>query len=148
MEEKPTEKSRRSFLGIGLTGSLTAFLGMTVYPILRFVMPPPIPESTQNSVKAATIDELNPNSAKIFPFANKPAILIRLPNGEYRAFSAVCTHLQCTVQYREDFKLIWCACHNARFDLNGNIVSGPPPVPLEAFDVAISGNDIIVTKRA
>ena len=140
-------KSRRNFLGWGLLGSLCAFMGMLFYPIIRFIMPPPIPESSQNSVKAATVNELVPNSSKIFPLANKPVVLIRLANGEYRAFSAVCTHLQCTVQYREDFQLIWCACHNAKFDLNGNVASGPPPAPLESYEVFISGEDIIVSKR-
>ena len=139
---------RRRFLEGGLLTSLIAFVGMIFYPILRFIMPPPVPESSQSSVQAATVDELKPNSGKVFPFGSKPAILVRLPNGEYRAFTAVCTHLQCTVQYREDFKLIWCACHNGRFDLNGNVVSGPPPAPLERFDVAISGSNIVVSKRA
>ena len=148
MDEKLPKDGRRSFLATGLLSSLAAFAGMTLYPIWRFIMPPPVPESSQNSVKAASINELKHNSGKIFPFGSKPAILIRLPNGEYRALSAVCTHLQCTVQYREDFKLIWCACHNARFDLNGNVVSGPPPLPLEVYDVNIVGEDIIVSKKA
>jgi len=142
-----SKKNRRSFLIGGLFTSLAAFGGMIFYPIWRFIMPPEMPESSQNSVKAATTNELKPNSGKVFPLGSKPAILIRLPNGEYRAFSAVCTHLQCTVQYREDFKLIWCACHNGRFDFSGNVVAGPPPAPLERYDVSISGSDIIVSKR-
>ncbi len=142
-----TDQSRRGFLLGGLIGSFSAFAAMLLYPVWRFIMPPPVPESKQSSVKAATVDELKPNTGKIFPFGNKPAMLVRLPNGEYRAFSAVCTHLQCTVQYREDYKLIWCACHNGKFDLNGNVLSGPPPAPLEVYDVFISGKDITVTKR-
>jgi cytochrome b6-f complex iron-sulfur subunit len=149
MESNSVQKStRRKFILGSLISSLAGFFIMLVYPIVRFIMPPPIPESSQNSVNAATIDELQPGSAKIFPFGNKPAILIRMPNGEYRAFSAVCTHLQCTVQYRDDLKLIWCACHNGKYDLNGNVVSGPPPAPLEAFDVNIGGKDVIVSKKA
>ena len=147
-KERSVNRTRRTFLGWGLFSSLSAFCAMLIYPVIRFIMPPPVAESTVNSVKAGTIDELVPNSGKTFPFNNKPAILIRLPNGEYRAFSAVCTHLQCTVQYRQDFKQIWCACHNARFDLNGNVSSGPPPAPLESFDVNISGQDIIVSKKS
>jgi cytochrome b6-f complex iron-sulfur subunit len=142
---EPTQ-SRRQFLLGGLISALAAFAAMLLYPVWRFIMPPPVPESKQSSVKAAAIDELKPNSSKIFPFGNKPALLIRLPDGGYKAFSAVCTHLQCTVQYREDFKLIWCACHNGRFDLNGNVFSGPPPAPLEPLDVFISGKEVIVSR--
>ena len=141
------EKNRRWFLMGGMLSSLTAFAGMVFYPIIRFIMPPPVPESNQNSVSAATVDELSPNSGKVFAFGNKPGLLLRLANGEYRAFSAVCSHLQCTVQYREDMEQIWCACHNARFDLNGNVASGPPPAPLETFDVFVGKEDIIVSKK-
>lgn len=141
------KKNRRWFLVGGLLSSLTAFAGMVFYPIIRFVMPPPVPESNQNSVMAAKVNELKPNSGKIFPFGSKPGILLRLANGEYRAFTAVCTHLQCTVQYQEDIQQIWCACHNARFDLNGQVASGPPPAPLETFDVFVGKEDIIVTKQ-
>jgi len=140
--------TRRKFLGWGLSTSLASFMGMLIYPIIRFIIPPKAAESNQNSVIAAKADELEPNSAKIFPFANKPAILIRLASGEYRALTAVCTHLQCTVQYRSDFSAIWCACHNGRFDVNGAVISGPPPKPLEAFDVNLSGDEIIVSKRS
>ena len=141
------KKNRRWFLMGGMLSSLTAFAGMVFYPIIRFIMPPPVPESNQNSVSAATVDELSPNSGKVFAFGNKPGLLLRLANGEYRAFSAVCSHLQCTVQYREDMEQIWCACHNARFDLNGNVASGPPPAPLETFDVFVGKEDIIVSKK-
>lgn len=140
-------KGRRWFLTGSLLSSLVAFLGMVFYPIVRFIMPPPVPESNQNSVMAAKVDELNPNSGKLFAFGNKPGILLRLANGEYRAFTAVCTHLQCTVQFREDFQQIWCACHNAHFDLNGKVASGPPPAPLEAFQVFVDKEDIIVSKQ-
>ncbi len=140
-------KTRRNFLGLGLFSSLVGFLGMIFYPIIRFIFPPPVTESSANSVKAATLDELNPNSGKIFPFNNKPGILIRMAGGEYRAFTAVCTHLQCTVQYREDWSIIWCACHNGKFDLTGRVISGPPPLPLEQFDVIVNKNDIVVAKK-
>ena len=58
---------------------------------------------------------------------------MRTPDGQFRAFSAVCTHLDCTVQYKADTSQIWCACHNGLYDLSGNVVSGPPPRPLETL---------------
>lgn len=141
------ETTRRKFIGVGLFSSLAGFFGMIFYPILRFIIPPKIAESTSNSVVAATVDELNPNSGKIFPFNNKPGILIRMAGGEYRAFTAVCTHLQCTVQYRDDWSIIWCACHNGKYDLTGQVISGPPPLPLEQYDVQLTKSDIIVRKK-
>lgn len=87
------------------------------------------------------------NSSKLFKLNKKPALLIKTEQGEFRALSAVCTHMQCTVQYSKDEKLIKCPCHFGRYDLNGKNISGPPPKPLAEFDVIIKDNNIIVKKQ-
>jgi Rieske Fe-S protein len=68
-------------------------------------------------------------------------------DGQYRALSATCTHLSCTVQYRGDLRQVWCACHNGMYDLAGRNLSGPPPRPLEQYDVHVRGDEIIVSRR-
>jgi Rieske Fe-S protein len=88
------------------------------------------------------------NTGQIFKFGSRPGILVRTPAGELRAFSAVCTHLNCTVQYRPDLGHIWCACHNGHFDLNGKNIAGPPPRPLDSFVVNVRGDQIVVSKGA
>ena len=72
----------------------------------------------------------------------------RLATGELKAFSATCTHLDCTVQYRKDMGLIWCACHNGRYDMNGKNVAGPPPRPLEEYRVSLQGDDVFISKMS
>ena len=67
-------------------------------------------------------------------------------DGELRAFSAVCTHLDCTVQYKADTSQIWCACHNGFYDMTGKNVAGPPPKPLETYSARILGDKVIVSK--
>ncbi|OFV81927.1 MAG: plastoquinol--plastocyanin reductase [Acidobacteria bacterium RBG_13_68_16] len=140
--------SRRGLLTWLLGTSLVATLVAALYPVFRFVMPPEVVESPVNRVLAGTLSELPPNSGKIFRFGPKPGILIRTPNGDVRAFAAVCTHLACTVQYRPDMQNIWCACHNGHYDLQGKNIAGPPPRPLEAYKVDIAGNDVYVTRGA
>ena len=138
--------SRRHVLNYLLGTGAVATLAAILYPIVRFVIPPRVVESSESSVVAAKTSEIKPNGGKIFKFGSKPGILIQTPDGEYRAFSAICTHLDCTVQFREEEKLIWCACHNGRYDLSGKNISGPPPRPLEAFTVNVRGNEIVVTR--
>ncbi len=138
--------SRRSFLDYLLGGGLLALVVGIVYPVLRFVMPPELPEAVQSSVVAAKVGDLKPNSGRIFRFGKGPGILILTDSSEYRAFGATCTHLSCTVQYRADLKEIWCACHNGYYDLNGKNISGPPPRPLPRYNVAVRGDNIVVTK--
>jgi cytochrome b6-f complex iron-sulfur subunit len=147
-EEPEAEVTRRSFidwiLGLGIVGSLTSFL----YPVLKFVLPPPVAEATELSVVAAKVGELPPNSGKIFKFGRRPALLVNTPAGELRAFDGICTHLNCTVQYREDFAHIWCACHNGHYDLTGKNIAGPPPRPLPRLTVSVRGDEIVVSRDA
>lgn len=143
-EFQPTRRWINLLLGSGILASIAAF----VYPAIRYIIPPPVSESTSRSVVAAKAGELKNNSGKIFKFGSKPALLVRLADGTYRAFSAVCTHLNCTVQYREDLHEIWCACHNGTYDLEGRNVSGPPPRPLEMYEVHVQGEDVVVSRKA
>jgi cytochrome b6-f complex iron-sulfur subunit len=119
-----------------------------LYPILRYVIPPPQAEAAAGAVPAGKTKDFPPNSGKIIRFGARPAIVVRLATGEFRAFSAVCTHLQCTVQYRPDLELVWCACHNGRFDLTGRNVGGPPPRPLDQLEVAVRGDDVVVSRKS
>jgi len=129
-------------LGSGVVASIVAFL----YPAIDYILPPPVAESTSRLVVAAKVDELKNNTGKVFKFGSQPALLVRTADGEYRAFSAVCTHLNCTVQYRSDLREIWCACHNGLYNLEGRNVSGPPPRPLEKYEVHVQGEDVVVTR--
>lgn len=131
-------------LGTGVVASIVSFL----YPAIRYIIPAPVAESPSRSVVAAKVNELKRNTGKIFKFGSQPALLVRTAAGEFRAYSAVCTHLNCTVQYREDLRQIWCACHNGLYDLGGRNVSGPPPRPLETFEVNLQGEDVVVTRSA
>jgi Rieske Fe-S protein len=142
------KSSRRSFVNWLLGTSAGGFFVAMLYPVARYLIPP---EAGESSVASVALpfgpDEIATNSAKAFRFGNKPGILVRTETGELRAFSAVCTHLDCTVQYRADISHIWCACHNGHFDLTGRNVQGPPPRPLDAFDVNVRGDEIVVSKR-
>jgi Rieske Fe-S protein len=144
MESRPS--SRRRFLD-RLVGFWTAgVLGSVLYPILRYLVPPEIPEAPTQSVSAGSAS-MPPNSGRVVPFGSKPAIVIRTPAGEYRAFTAVCTHLSCTVQYRDDLEHIWCACHNGHYDLQGANIAGPPPRPLEPYEIHVSDEELVISKR-
>jgi cytochrome b6-f complex iron-sulfur subunit len=143
---RPMATERRSFLNLLLGSGTVATLSAVFYPVLRFMNPPRLVESSASSVVAAKVTELRPNEGKIFKFGSKPGLLIQTAAGEYRAFTAICSHLDCTVQFRSDEKMIWCACHNGRYDLTGKNVSGPPPRPLEEFHVNLRGDDVIVSR--
>jgi cytochrome b6-f complex iron-sulfur subunit len=144
---KPINEDKRDFLKWILSGGLLAFVASVVYPVLAYLKPPHQGEVEVSSVKACKVTEIEKDSGKIIKFGTKPVILIRTVGGELRAFSATCTHLDCTVQYSKDFGLIWCACHNGKYDLSGRNVSGPPPRPLDEFRVIVQGEDILISRK-
>ncbi len=149
---------RRKFIEWLASRTLTTWLLSTgvgglvaavVYPAGRYIVPPKAGESAAGTVTLPFApDEIRENEGKIFKFGSRPGILVRLPTGELRAYSAACTHLGCIVQYRPDIGHIWCACHNGHFDLNGQVVQGPPPEGLETFAVNVRGDQIVVSKGA
>jgi Rieske Fe-S protein len=143
---EPVQK-RRKFIQILLGGGAIATAASFFYPVLKYLAPPQDTDMGSDTVIAGKVGDLKPNSGKIFPFGSRPALLIMDAAGSYRALSAVCTHLGCTVQYRGETHQVWCACHNGTYDLNGRNVSGPPPRPLEAYDVHVRGDQIFVSRK-
>jgi cytochrome b6-f complex iron-sulfur subunit len=145
------EFDRRGFLDALLAVGFVSTAVAIVYPVSRFLIPPAGGEPATASASAGKASALRPNSAKIFKFGSRPGIVVRTAEGEVRAFSAVCTHLDCTIQFKNDTSQLWCACHNGTYDLGGAVVSGPPPRPLEKFVVNLRGepgDEEIVVSRA
>ena len=141
-------EGRRTIMQWLLRGGFTASIVSFVYHALRFMNPPPVPEASVNEAPAGKVGDMKVNSAKIVKFGSRPALLMRVGENEFRAVSAVCTHLNCTVQYQDASRQVWCACHNAFYDTNGKVLSGPPPAPLEEFAVRMRGDEIVISKRA
>jgi Rieske Fe-S protein len=141
-------EARRDFLRWILGGGFFASIISFVYPAFRFMNPPSVPEAAVNEVSAGKTGDLKPNSGKIVRFGSRPVLLVHVADTDWRALSAVCTHLNCTVQYQEDSHQIWCACHNGLYDLNGHVVSGPPPRPLEAYTVHVRGEEVVIARRS
>lgn len=145
IQNKQTD--RRSFLKILAMTGVTAFSASILYPVFSFLRPPKQREVEVSTVSAGKIEDLKKDDFKIIRFGNEPVIVIPADD-KFLAFSARCTHLDCTVQYKKDQNVIWCACHNGKYDLTGRNISGPPPRPLSKFKTIIKGDELMVTKTA
>jgi cytochrome b6-f complex iron-sulfur subunit len=139
ISERAARQGRRSFLTWFLGGSVTALLASIAYPIARFLGTPKVPEAATNQVQAGPTNdpEFVEKGFKIVPFGNEPVIVIKLSETDIRAFSAVCTHLACIVEFQKAKQDIFCNCHNGVYDLHGRNIAGPPPRPLNPYQVHI-----------
>lgn len=153
----PDRVPRRNWLLHSLQTSIVATFAAIFYPVVRFLWPRATTSSGAMEIIAPyRVSDLKPNAEGQWPppfnFGGQPCLLIRTAEGEIRAFNAVCTHVQCTVEFRAKQQDIFCNCHNGVYDLNGRNVAGPPPRPLEEYKVTLRGKpgqeEIIVSRTS
>jgi Rieske Fe-S protein len=157
MPEPSKSSTRRDSLLLGLKIAVAGTLAVLFYPVALFLRPRRQTASGALEVVAPyTVNELKPDAKGSWPapfnFGGKPCLVIRTKEGDVRAFNAVCTHVDCTVEFRADRAEIICNCHNGVYDLNGKNVSGPPPRPLEEYRIALRGpagkEEIVVSRTS
>jgi Rieske Fe-S protein len=127
--------TRRRFLSWFLGTSFGALLAAMAYPVGRFLSPPEMEQASADDVDAGAVNapDFLDKGYRIVQLGSEPVIVVRVAEGDFRAFSAVCTHLACIVGYRKNVERIWCNCHNGAFDLQGRVAAGPPPRPLASY---------------
>lgn len=131
MEPSSDQTSRRLFLKIlqgllGITG-LTAVLG----PVLAYFWPQDLALVPSNPVPIGPLEDLEIGESATVPFGRYPALVIHTSVG-IRAYSAVCTHFACICKWNPESGMIECPCHDGFFrPEDGEVISGPPPRPLD-----------------
>ncbi len=78
------------------------------------------------------------NFAEGFNFLADRRLFVIREGGEFHAISAVCTHLGCTVQWKDDLKEFDCPCHGSRFHHDGSVIGGPAPQGLAWYPLSLS----------
>ncbi|SEF59516.1 cytochrome b6-f complex iron-sulfur subunit [Bryocella elongata] len=145
--ESPT--TRRAFL-VGAGCATAAYAAALAYPVYRYLASPIETAMNATAVKEVTLKDaqkLPMGSVMMFKFGPSPAMLIHHLDGKWVAFTAVCTHLGCTVQYEAGPDRIHCACHGGVYNSQtGANVSGPPPKPLLAYKVAVNDADVQISR--
>ena len=142
-----TDRERRSFIlrllqtALGI-GGLSALGGTAAY-----VFPPerqefrPGPER----VRAGRADEFTLGQGRQVQFRGRAVWVLRLPGG-FVAFSAICTHKGCIVDWDERERLLVCPCHGGLFDTDGNVVQGLPHQPLPRLRAEVVRGEVFVSE--
>ena len=131
--------SRRNFIQLGVAAVGAAWAG-------TFIQSKLFPsQTTAQEAKPVEfpLSELPEGGVKYITYGGVETIVVRTREST-KAFSLVCTHLGCLVEWRENEKEFYCPCHDGYFDQFGEVVSGPPPVPLEQFPVRVENDTVIV----
>jgi cytochrome b6-f complex iron-sulfur subunit len=99
--------------------------------------------SSSDKAAIAAESDVATGSAVTFKDAGNPAVLVHLNNGDFVAYSAVCTHQGCTVAYKNG--QLACPCHGSVFDpaKGAEVVAGPAPKPLTEIPVKVEGGEVV-----
>jgi cytochrome b6-f complex iron-sulfur subunit len=134
--------SRRTFLALCLGGLAAIAAAAVSWPLFRYLSPRSGGETAGKIVIPDT--DVREGEAKFFEFAGSAAVLVRKRGGDLVAFSAVCTHLGCIVQWEKDKQDFLCPCHAGHYSADGEVTAGPPPNPLKKLPFSVAGGNIIV----
>ncbi len=140
-------RSRRDFMANIIMGAGTVLgLGSLAYRFLEYLYPV-VPPIKLVEVPAGKPDDIPAEGARLVQLPTGPVLLEKADN-EVHAFSAVCTHLGCTVQWRPEEKKFVCPCHQGIYDFAGNVLSGPPLRPLEKLEVKVRDEQVFVLMKS
>lgn len=139
---------RRMMAGlVGGLGLLTA--GAAGVPLLGFLLPPRGMLADRNLVPAGRRDDMQELSARRLTVLGKPVLLVRLEHDRFFALSAICTHMEiCQLEWKPERRQLVCGCHGGAFDVHGNVVQGPPSIPLASFPVEEIRGELYVRREA
>ncbi|OGW90864.1 MAG: hypothetical protein A3D28_06085 [Omnitrophica bacterium RIFCSPHIGHO2_02_FULL_63_14] len=135
--------SRRDFVGWILRGGLLATLAGFLAPALSYLWPVMGRGPSLEMKEVGREDEIPVWGSKKVILAGSAILLVRAPDG-FRAFSAICTHLGCIVEWDGGKHEILCPCHAGIFDAEGRVVTGPPPRALPFYKVNVIDGRIYV----
>jgi nitrite reductase/ring-hydroxylating ferredoxin subunit len=141
----PASPPRRDFLawlstaflglwGIGAATVVSSFLGS----------PEREKRIAENTVRVGLLDDLAVGEARLVRHGTSPFWIYRKDAEHVIALAAICTHMRCVLDFDRRERQMVCPCHDGRFDLDGNVISGPPPRPLASYPVAIRSGEMFV----
>ena len=149
--------NRRDFLGLatwGIGGLIGLGLGI---PAIIYLIGPALKKSeSQNWLRLGPVSKVELGTPTLFKTSierqtgwisnvEEISFYVFTENGrDYMAMSNICTHLGCRVRWIADRQEFFCPCHNGIFDKEGNVVSGPPPRPLDRFEVKVENDQLMI----
>ncbi len=142
----PRQKfNRRQFLAWAWGFSMAGLFGQAGLGLLQFFRPRIAKDGFGGEVLAGTPEEFEPGGVS---YVMRGRVYIsRLDDGGFLAMWQRCTHLGCTVPWRQDEGLFHCPCHSSLFNRMGEVLGGPAPRPLDLFRLRLEDGQLVVGTR-
>lgn len=150
------EINRRDFMKItivGIGGVIAAAIGL---PAIAYIAGPALKEKVGDWIRLGAVNKVELNTPTLFKTTVETQTgwvkaeeefsgYVMTENGQdFIVMSNVCTHLGCKVRWIPDQEGFFCPCHNGVFAKDGSVVAGPPPRPLDRYEVKIEDGVLYV----
>jgi menaquinol-cytochrome c reductase iron-sulfur subunit len=158
-DEPETELTRRRFLSrlvAGIGGAIAATVGI---PVAGYFLSPEWKKRKNVAIAIAKVDEIPRGQptfvryeqrvpdAWITTTESKGAWVITSDGEHFNVYDPHCTHLGCPYYWDAERRLFQCPCHGGQFNIEGVVLAGPPPRPLDRYDYHIEDDEIVLTGR-
>jgi menaquinol-cytochrome c reductase iron-sulfur subunit len=153
---QPKETTRRGFYVAAINGMMALVSAALAIPAVLYLFTPAKQKKPDAWAEAGDITHLQPNSPVEMVFhrdrvdgwrvvAEKgTAWVVKYPDDHVVAFGPNCTHLGCAYHWEAGRNDFFCPCHNSIFSIDGKVVSGPAPRPLDRFQTKLQGTKLLV----
>ena len=155
-ELSPSDRPRRSFLGVMLGLGSACVGALLAIPVVRYIFYPLTDKSTDDWNELGPIGDFSKVKSPVlrtFDFVqldgwrkivSKQVVFVTQRNGELKVLSAICPHLGCTVSWNDAENKFICPCHGGVFGPDGTFRSGPPPRSLDSLDTKVVDGKLMV----
>lgn len=144
---------RRGFLK-KIVKSFFFFISLLIIPVIFYIYPPAIGQKKIYYIYLSDEDDIPKSGLRRFNYQYSlddkiitGYVYLKKEVDELTAFSPVCTHLGCLVKWDNISKEFICACHGGKYDIDGNVIAGPPPKPLERLPFEIKDGKLYIGIR-
>jgi cytochrome b6-f complex iron-sulfur subunit len=136
---------RRTFLGWLSRGFLSLWgLGAAAVGISFLKAPGAEERPSERMVRCGAFSSIPVGGARFVRHGAGPLLVVRVSESQVQAFSAICTHLRCVLEWDDGTRTILCPCHAGAFDRHGNVLAGPPTRPLREYAAEVRADEVIV----
>ncbi len=157
MVEGPHHISRREFVAL-TTAAVGALIGAVIgLPAIAYLLEPALKSAPADTwIPLGKLDSFPVGTPTLATFTRSKVngweksttsygvYVLRNSQNEISVFSNICTHLSCRVNWDANQKEYICPCHDGHFDINGKVVAGPPPRPLDTFQTKVEGDTLSI----
>lgn len=152
----PAGSSRRSFIPAAIRGFVAVIAAALGLPALAYLLTPPRPGKQDAWIEAGPLNRFavgepievafRRNSADAWRMVSEKdtAWVVRRADGGVTAFGPRCTHLGCAYHWDDGRRQFLCPCHSSLFRLDGSVVSGPAPRPLDRYETKVENGTLLL----